>query len=132
LGFTREDLYRQRHLCSIDTFFVTNTTLPRIFNSMCHTANNMTARTNIPPIGASDFATHTAADQHADAADETEEAVEEHHLETPELIRIGFVGLSIIAFWLLPWKSYQHSGVIGRPPIDWQAILSTSPSGVRH
>jgi P-type Cu+ transporter len=74
---------------------------------MCHTANN------ISPMGASDFATHTAADKRADAASEIEDVVEEHHLETAELIRIGFVGLAIIALWALPWKSYQYSGVIG-------------------
>jgi cation transport ATPase len=81
---------------------------------MCHTANNMTVRPNIPPRAASDFvAPSDAANHHPGAADETEDTVEEHHLETPELIRIGFVGLAIIALWLLPWKSYQHSGVIG-------------------
>jgi Cd2+/Zn2+-exporting ATPase/Cu+-exporting ATPase len=80
---------------------------------MCHTANNMTARPNIPSMAASDFATHTAADHHPSPVDGAEDAVEEHHLETLELIRIAFVGLAIIAVWLRPWESYLHFSVIG-------------------
>ncbi|MBO0863224.1 MAG: cadmium-translocating P-type ATPase [Chloracidobacterium sp.] len=55
-------------------------------------------------------------DQHQDKADEAEgadEVEEEHHLELSELIRIGFVGLAIIALWLRLWEPFPHFSVIG-------------------
>jgi Cd2+/Zn2+-exporting ATPase/Cu+-exporting ATPase len=91
------------------------TCLLRGFNlTMCHTANNVMAGTNTPPMAVSDFAAPSGvADHHPGAAGEIEGAGASHHLETPELIRIAFVGLAIIALWLWPWESYPHFGAIG-------------------
>jgi Cd2+/Zn2+-exporting ATPase/Cu+-exporting ATPase len=79
---------------------------------MRHSANKKTSETNTAPLAVSDFAAPSgAAGHHPGAADEIEGA--SHHLEAPELIRIGFVGLAIIALWLRPWESYPHFGAIG-------------------
>jgi P-type Cu+ transporter len=81
---------------------------------MCHTSNKIKAGTNTAPLAVPDFAEPSgAAGHHPGAADEIEGAGASHHLKAPELIRIGFVGLAIIALWLRPWESYPHFGAIG-------------------
>jgi cation transport ATPase len=81
---------------------------------MCHASNKKTTGTNTAPLAVPDFAaTSGAAGHHPGAADEIEDSGASHHLEAPELIRIGFVGLAIIALWLRPWESYPHFGAIG-------------------
>src|SRR6266498_738963 len=74
---------------------------------MRHSANKKTAETNTAPLAVPDFAAPSGT------ADEIEGAGASYHLEAPELIRIGFVGLAIIALWLRPWESYPHFGAIG-------------------
>jgi P-type Cu+ transporter len=81
---------------------------------MRHSANKKTVETYTAPLAVPDFAAPSgAAGHHPGAADEIEGAGASSHLEAPELIRIGFVGLAIIALWLRPWESYPHFGAIG-------------------
>jgi Cd2+/Zn2+-exporting ATPase/Cu+-exporting ATPase len=53
------------------------------------------------------------ANHSPDKADGADEVEEEHHLELSELIRIGFVGLAIIALWLRLWEPFPHFSMIG-------------------
>jgi soluble P-type ATPase len=81
---------------------------------MRHSANKKTSETNAAPLAVPDFAASSeAAGHHPGAADEIEGPGASYHLEAPELIRIGFVGIAIIALWLRPWESYPHFGAIG-------------------
>ena len=107
---------------------------------MRHSANKKTAETNAAPLAVPDFAASSeAAGHHSGAADEIEGAGASHHLEAPELIRIGFVGLAIIALWLRPWESYPHFGAIGfivaliggylrSPALDYIESYVTAPA----
>jgi Cd2+/Zn2+-exporting ATPase/Cu+-exporting ATPase len=71
---------------------------------------------NTPLMAATGY---TAASTSIDVADHqveaegADEVEEEHHLELSELIRIGFVGLAIIALWLRLWEPFPHFNVIG-------------------
>jgi len=73
--------------------------------------------TNTPLMVAPDLAAASTsidvAGHHPDEAEGADEAEEEHHLELSELIRIGFVGLAIIALWLRLWEPFPHFSVIG-------------------
>jgi Cd2+/Zn2+-exporting ATPase/Cu+-exporting ATPase len=68
-----------------------------------------------PDLAAASTSIDVAA-SHPAEADEVDEAgavEEEHHLELSELIRIGFVGLAILALWLRLWEPFPHFSVIG-------------------
>jgi heavy metal translocating P-type ATPase len=64
----------------------------------------------------------------AERRDETEGVQEGHHLELSELVRIGFVGLAIIALWLQPFPHFSLIGLmaalIGGYPIFKEAFSS--------
>ncbi len=64
----------------------------------------------------------------AERHDEAEGAQEEHHVELSDLVRIGFVGLAIIALWLQPFSHLSLIGVIaaliGGYPIFKEAFSS--------
>ena len=49
----------------------------------------------------------------ADAIAEADPAAEEHHLKRNELLRIGFVGLAILAMFLRLWEPFPRFSIIG-------------------
>ena len=73
--------------------------------------------TNTPLMATPDLTAASAgadvAASHPGKADEAEGVDEERHLELSELLRIGFVGLAIIALWLRLWEPFPHFSVIG-------------------